>query len=1376
MSSPIQSQLPSTRRTSNTSSLSPATLSSSAPPLSQHASFAQSLSQPTTAEPSARQPSIATSRSLAPHMLTEIPYQGPALSQKPTVASGPPAYSSSQASGQGMTNHPSQATLTEPADANRTSMIGSRKSASTPTPSRNAPLLGSFGDLAPTSSKQSPAPLSSSLTSQPSTQSTPSLSRSTQKTTTTPTSHNNSHPNTKINSNGSNSSTSSSSSNGAGTPTNMNGPINYRPLNVKDALSYLDRVKIQFSARPDVYNQFLDIMKDFKSQAIHTPGVIERVSRLFTGHPDLISGFNTFLPPGYRIDCSLDPNEPDLIRVTTPTGITVTRTSRFSETAGNKGMVSQCLGRNEHEKPISHGTTTVGGSGSFPKAQPQPVNGAYYQPAYGHVAPHPSMASPLQPVSSLAPPMSSHSLHSASLASSYPSGSNRPQSIGLMQRHQDMSQPIGTSNNHSNNNNNNINTRRTPVEFNHAISYVNKIKNRYANDPDTYKQFLEILQTYQKERKPIQEVYSHVQYLFNNAPDLLHEFKQFLPEITEQPAQDFAEDRHMGHMGKLSKPGYSTAPQATNFLPPSKRKRGTIKRTKGQRSEGDMIAGYPASSYYEPPQMIISAEEVELFDQIRKHIGNKPSYEEFLKTLNLFTQQIIDTSELMKQVEGFLANDRDLFDWFKTAAEIDLKDQAIVRPAVMIPKPDLNQCEIVQSSPSYRRVSTEWQNQPCSGRDQLCWEVLNDEYVSHPIWASEDSGFVASKKNQYEEAMHRCEEERYDYDLNIDANLNTLALLEPIAKKLETMSPEDKSQFRLEPGLGGQSVTIYERIIKKVYDVERGQEVIEMLYNNPARVVPVLLKRLSQKDEEWRKAQSEWNKIWRETDAKNFYRSLDYQGLTFKSNERKSIAVKTLVAEIEALSEEAKCRENEVTNYPLTYPFADPAVFKDITRIIYSYIEKQNGFSCNDRTKIRSFIRIYIPLFFQLDGVVPEGLDLESEEGEDDRTMEGDDDFRSMNTEDDSEADSGQSPSERSRSPSIGSLRRSSRSHAEENESAPDLLRNVLTKTHNTILTDDNGIFNRPGPSLASLDQSTLSAPYEDNGSHSNGAEKQIKNEEIPGDDKGIVGESGNEQKDACISTAMDDGQQTAGTYNSLQKGDRLFATAADTSLAHLKRTTHDFFCNTAFYSFFRLYQMLYERLHRMKQLDAEMQADPHKGKKTNKVAIELKLYTDRFDDIDISSGCYNALLDLIDRFFDGELEPPMFEEKIRYLFVTEAYVLFTVDKLIHAIVKQIQQITMDEKCVELVDIFRENQSLEMTTTVVADYRRKVEDMVGLDEHLYRVNFNTETHQMTICLLDKDQTMIEPGSQEQQEIGTENSMDWANETDEADKLKIQLRM
>lgn len=48
--------------------------------------------------------------------------------------------------------------------------------------------------------------------------------------------------------------------------------------------------------------------------------------------------------------------------------------------------------------------------------------------------------------------------------------------------------------------------------------------------------------------------------------------------------------------------------------------------------------------------------------------------------------------------------------------------------------------------------------------------------------------------------------------------------------------------------------------------------------------------------------------------------------------------------------------------------------------------------------------------------------------------------------------------------------------------------------------------------------------------------------------------------------------------------------------------------------------------------------------------------------------------MDLIDRFFDGELDQTMFEEKTRYIFVTEAHVLFTIDKLIHSVIKQVSR------------------------------------------------------------------------------------------------------
>ena len=35
--------------------------------------------------------------------------------------------------------------------------------------------------------------------------------------------------------------------------------------------------------------------------SIDTPGVIKQVSQLFRGYPKLILGFNTFLPPGFKI-------------------------------------------------------------------------------------------------------------------------------------------------------------------------------------------------------------------------------------------------------------------------------------------------------------------------------------------------------------------------------------------------------------------------------------------------------------------------------------------------------------------------------------------------------------------------------------------------------------------------------------------------------------------------------------------------------------------------------------------------------------------------------------------------------------------------------------------------------------------------------------------------------------------------------------------------------------------------------------------------------------------------------------------------------------------------------------------------------------------
>ena len=98
-------------------------------------------------------------------------------------------------------------------------------------------------------------------------------------------------------------------------------PQPYRQLKVEDALAYLNQVKAKYDRQPHIYNQFLDIMKDFKAQRIDTPGVIDRVLQLFHGQRELILGFNTFLPPGYRIEFTEEGNAPR-VQLKYPLGMT----------------------------------------------------------------------------------------------------------------------------------------------------------------------------------------------------------------------------------------------------------------------------------------------------------------------------------------------------------------------------------------------------------------------------------------------------------------------------------------------------------------------------------------------------------------------------------------------------------------------------------------------------------------------------------------------------------------------------------------------------------------------------------------------------------------------------------------------------------------------------------------------------------------------------------------------------------------------------------------------------------------------------------------------------------------------------------------------
>jgi paired amphipathic helix protein Sin3a len=74
---------------------------------------------------------------------------------------------------------------------------------------------------------------------------------------------------------------------------------------------------------------------------------------------------------------------------------------------------------------------------------------------------------------------------------------------------------------------------------------------------------LEILQTYQREQRPIQEVYSQVTRLFAGAPDLLDDFKQFLPDnnASQAAGTPLPGNRGMPPVGSFAPPPSSLPPK-----------------------------------------------------------------------------------------------------------------------------------------------------------------------------------------------------------------------------------------------------------------------------------------------------------------------------------------------------------------------------------------------------------------------------------------------------------------------------------------------------------------------------------------------------------------------------------------------------------------------------------------------------------------------------------------------------------------------------------------------------------------------------------------------------------------------------------------------
>uniref|UniRef100_A0A673B852 Paired amphipathic helix protein Sin3b n=1 Tax=Sphaeramia orbicularis TaxID=375764 RepID=A0A673B852_9TELE len=918
-------------------------------------------------------------------------------------------------------------------------------------------------------------------------------------------------------------------------------------VRVEDALSYLDQVKIRFANDPGIYNKFLDIMKEFKSQSIDTPGVINRVSQLFHGHPDLVLGFNAFLPPGYRIEVP------------------------------KNGMAFL-------QSPFSAQVMCT------PAASSESLSSS-------------TLAGPAEPPSRLSLPLANRESQNQAATSS-------------------VSPPASET---------------SPVEFDSAISYVNKIKNRFLDHPEIYRAFLEILHTYQKEQLEVKEsrgnrgssgmtedeVFSKVASLFKGQEDLLAEFGQFLPDAKRSLVSN-----------KLF--NYELLPFRSVIL----------------------VLIFLLSFASVGKHGVLR--EFSFFDKVRRLFKSQEVYENFLRCIALFNQEVVSGSELLQLVTPFLGKFPELYTQFKSFlgdkelshAVSGLSDRYMEGGGGR--EVDYASCKRLGSS--YRALPKTYQQPKCSGRTALCKEVLNDTWVSFPSW-SEDSTFVSSKKTPYEEQLHRCEDELVLHT----TNLATIRVLESVQKKLSRLSPEDQDRFRLDDCLGGTSEVIQRRAVYRIYG-DKAPEIIEGLKRSPATAVPVVLKRLKAKEEEWREAQQGFNKIWREQYEKAYLKSLDHQGVNFKQNDMKALRSKSLLNEIESVYDERQEQSTEEggvgqqgrngsgsasSSEPhMVFTYEDKQILEDAASLIIYHVKRQPTIHKDDKDHIKRIIQHFVPdLFFS---------------------------------------------------------RRGELSDTEE-------------------WTD----------------------------------------EEVEPEDGGERGGGGAAAKVDLRDPEAEHQKELDGVYNL-------------------------FFVNNNWYFFLRLHQTLCSRLLRVYR-QAERQLLEHRAEQSRErllmaegrrekacdLAMELRLKQP--SEVELEEY-YPAFLDMVRSLLDGNLDSTQYEDTLREMFTIHAYIGFTIDKVIHNIIRQLQHLVSDEVCLQVVDLYLAERKRgaaggNLSSQCVraaweTSYQWKAERVMA-EENCFKVMFiqNKGHVTMTIELLDTEEAQADDpldvqclSSYMEQFVGTESSL------------------
>ncbi|RYR65005.1 hypothetical protein Ahy_A03g011006 isoform A [Arachis hypogaea] len=740
-------------------------------------------------------------------------------------------------------------------------------------------------------------------------------------------------------------------------------------LTTDDALQYLKAVKDMFHDKKEKYDDFLEVMKDFKAQRIDTAGVIARVKELFKGHRNLILGFNTFLPKGYEITLPLEDEQPQQkkpVEFVEAINFVGKIKSRFQgDDRVYKSFLDILNMYRKETKTISEVYLEVAALfrdhedllEEFTHFLPDNSVSAstHYTSARNSILRDKSSAMPtIRPVHVEKKERTMASHGECDLSVEHPDQEldkslvradkdqkrraekekDRREERDRRERERDdrdydvdcnrdslshkrksgrRTDDSGAEPFHDEDENFDLRPMSSTCEdksslksmCSQVVAFLEKVKEKLRT-PEVYQEFLKCLHIYSREIITRQELQSLVWWVicWGNFQILWRDLMNFWHNARRMFCR--AEGFLAGVMNK-----------------------------KSLRNEGHGL----------------KALKVEERDRDRDR----------------------------DKVEGVKERDRECRERDKSTAAANkdvfvpkmspyaTKDKYLAKP---INELDLSNCE--QCTPSYRLLPKnvyllylsrhyfscpngisvmlllivffmcyfllpQYPIQIPSQRTELGAEVLNDHWVSVTS-GSEDYSFKHMRKNQFEDILFRCEDDRYELDMLIESVNVAIKRVEELLEKINTNIIKGDSPIRIEEHFTALNL----RLIERLYG-DHGLDAMDWLRKDASRFLPVILNRLRQKHVECVRMSVACKPEWAKVHAANHHKSLDHRSFYFKQQDKKSLSNKALLTEIKEISEKkwkddvllaiaAGNRRPLLPNLEFEYP--DPEIHEDLYQLI----------------------------------------------------------------------------------------------------------------------------------------------------------------------------------------------------------------------------------------------------------------------------------------------------------------------------------------------------------------------------------------------------------------------------------------------------------